>query len=170
VGIKRKTAGLILLISLFLLGLLLLTLSDKDTEEDKTVYSSLPLTEEDTSDGNEYVLALEKQLKELISAIDGVSDVKIMITVENGGEYVYARETDQKSSSSSSSNEKSDGYVIIKDEYGNEAPILLKKRTPLPLGAAVVCKGGDNGAVKGKIIQLVSCVLGLPTNRIFVSE
>ena len=39
---------------------------------------------------------------------------------------------------------------------------------PRVRGVAVLCKGGDDPAVRAEIVQLVSAVLGIGTHRIYV--
>ena len=60
-------------------------------------------------------------------------------------------------------------HVIL--ESGTEyAPLLEQAYEPEVRGVAVVCEGGDDILVIGRITELVSVVLGIPTNRICVTK
>ncbi|MBE6574556.1 MAG: hypothetical protein E7652_09240 [Ruminococcaceae bacterium] len=107
-----------------------------------------------------YEIYIEKELTGIISEIEGVSGVKVMVNMNNGTEYVYASDREVGESS-----EKKKYFTDADKE-----PILLTKIEPKVRGVAVVCKGGDNINIQNKVISLVSSVLNLPTNRIFVSS
>lgn len=120
----------------------------------------LPKTVNVSSDQNEvsyYTEYLEKRLEKLISEMNGIERVSVFLTLENNGENVYAQ------------NSNNSEYVIIggKDE---EEGLVLKEIKPSVRGVAVVCNGGDSVAVKEKITLLLSSSLGIPTNKISVTE
>ena len=106
----------------------------------------------------EYTRELELRLEEIISAIAGVSEVKVLLTAEGAGEFIFAqRITDSENI-----------IVFAKDRDRNEIPVIITESLPRIKGAAVVCKGGGSAAIKQDIISLVSATLGIPTNKIFV--
>lgn len=105
-----------------------------------------------------YESELEEKLCTLISKLDGVSDVKVMVTMECGTEYVYAQDMENNADS-----ERSQYYSA-----GDEEALLLKEIYPVVRGVAVVCDSVSPAATKATVIELVSSVLGLSANRIFV--
>ena len=92
--------------------------------------------------GADFVKRQEAKISEMLSRIDGVSDPFVMITLADSGERVYDRE-------------------------GRE-PILIREIEPRIKGVAVICRGIANPEMQLKIINLVSTVLNLPTNRVYV--
>lgn len=114
-----------------------------------------------------YVNSLNDQLTDLLTDMDGVGDCKVMITLRNTSESVYAKNSDSSSSDNSKSN--SDEYVIYDSENG-DSPILLKENFPDIEGVAIVCSGGDNIAVKEKVIKCVSALFNISSNRISVTK
>lgn len=145
-----------------LVGILLIFFSD--------TFSGNKSTQDDTAkDYNyaEYTKNLEIELEELISSIDGVGACKVMITLENTAESVYATDTETKNDEKSV-NEK-DEYVIYDSDKG-EAPVLIKEYFPRVQGVTVVCGGGDSIAVKEKIIESVTSLFNIPANRVSVSK
>lgn len=115
----------------------------------------------------EYTEELENKLVQLVSSIDGVGECQVMVTLENTTESVYATDVEIKNDDSSV-NQK-DKYVIYDSENG-ETPVLIKEYLPKVQGVTVVCTGGDNTAVKEKIIESVTSLFNIPTNRVSVSK
>lgn len=134
------------------IGILLLTIGAVNTgesETDKTEYTIRYYTEE-----------LEERIRELCTSINGVSEATVLLTLENGTEYVYAQ------------NQESDGrawdYVIVSSNEGEEA-VLVTEIFPQVRGVAVVCTGGNTALVQQTIVKLLSASLGVPSNRIHVA-
>lgn len=59
---------------------------------------------------------------------------------------------------------------MIYDSENGETPVLIKEYLPKVQGVTVVCTGGDNTAVKEKIIESVTSLFNIPTNRVSVSK
>lgn len=155
---KSKTK---VLVAVGIIGILLILLSEisfapskKDTEVTKTDY-------------NAYVEQLDNKLIDLISSIEGVGRCKVMITLRSTSESIYAKNTENSQGNSSSS--QNSEYVIYDGENG-DSPILLQENFPDIEGVAIVCSGGDNIAVREKVIQCVSALFNISSNRISVSK
>lgn len=118
-------------------------------------------------DYEEYAENLEHKLTDIVNSIEGAGECKVMITLENSAENVYATDVETKTDSNSS-NQK-DKYVFY-DSSNGESPVLIKEYLPKVQGVTVLCNGGDNIAVKEKIIQCVTSLFNIPTNRVSVSK
>lgn len=144
---KNKKAVLILIFCL-IIGIILV-LSDKKTDN----------THDNSSDYTKfienYTSKIENKLAELIEEVEGASLPKIMITLKSGSEFVYA-------SDGKESNEK---HVVVDDNL-----VYVKEYLPQIEGVAIVCKGGNDPAVKSKITELVCSVLGLYSSHVYVTE
>ncbi|HWP80402.1 MAG TPA: hypothetical protein VN446_07125 [Candidatus Acidoferrum sp.] len=127
----------------------------------------------------EYRTQLEGELTELLSSIEGVSEISLMITLESAGENVYATEkntsvnllSDSLSASQKrveNQNDSEDNYIILKSADGSESAILIKQLQPVVKGAAIVCKGADNEVIRQKLIETTAIALDLSTNRVSV--
>ena len=120
------------------------------TPENDASYSSEEL--------ESYTVSLEKRISTLIDKIDGVSDVSALVTVEASKESVYA-----------TSGNNSD-YVIIKDSAGNETALKLSEINTTIRGIALVCDYGGDEGLKKEIIELLSSLFGIGSNRISVMQ
>lgn len=112
---------------------------------------------------------LEQRLKEMISSIDGAGRTTVMVTFEDKGETVYARnssssaETDAQGAKNSEQHE----YVLT---GGGEAGIPLKNVYPSVRGVAVICEGGDLTQVRQAVLDTVSAVLGISRADVSVAK
>lgn len=150
------------IVALGLIGIVLIFASDMLGKSDKKQEVN-----NDKINYEDYTDQLENKLKNLIMAIEGVGECQVMITLENTTESVYATDVEFKNDDNSV-NQK-DEYVFYDSEKG-ETPVLIKEYLPKVQGVTVVCTGGDNIAVKEKIIQAVTSLFNIPTNRVSVSK
>ena len=120
-------------------------------------------------DSDAFVRKQEEKIREILERIDGVSDPFVMITLDTSSEHVYA--VKQNIKESSSRNGESTQKEVSKDIifHGDDRqPILIKEIEPKIKGVAVICRGISDAEIQLKIINLVSTVLNLPTNRVYV--
>lgn len=119
---------------------------------------------------------LEKRLEDILSNINGVGDVRVLITYsetstvnpvynENYDESITEEEDTNggKRTISSSSNKKE--VVSTNNEI-----ITKSVSSPQIQGAVVIAKGAGNTTVKTNIIQAVEAATGLSTYKIQVFE
>jgi len=110
--------------------------SDDSAMEDKgDVNNGLTTTEE-------YEKQLELKLEKAISAINGVGELTIVVTLDSLSETVYS-------------------------DRGSGVRTVI---TPKVRGVAIICEGGDDIVTKQKIVELTSRVLGINTTRISVTK
>ena len=110
----------------------------------------------------EYIRDIENKIRSMTEKITGDTNVSVIVSTENGTEYVYV------SNENIDGNDISKEYITIKNEKGTNELVLLKEVYPTITGVSIACPGGDDSSVKRKIIDLVSTALGLSKNRICV--
>ena len=156
-----------------IVGILLIFIGDMDISAPKAKgsvgYYSL----------QEYTTQLEKETESLLAEIEGVGEVKVMITMESDKENIYVQQ--EKSTTDSKENHKGEAaeysshntfkneVVIIKDA-GGDTHLVEKTVQPTVMGVAVVCQGAGDINVVADITNTVSVVLGVPTHKIFVTK
>lgn len=158
------------------LGLLLIFLSSfipADTAKEKP--QSEPHETESVSD-DDHRKDLERELGEIISAIDGAGNVRVFITMDSTAEDVYAidrTESESKSGSgeqTSSAHAEENEYVIIRSKDGSEQTVLKKQRMPEIRGVLIVCDGGGSSVVKEKITAAAAGALGITQSKVVVTK
>lgn len=146
----RAVKGLGLLLIGLAAGVMLLFLGGRrEAEESKSV-------PEESFSFEAYEKELATRLEEMIARLEGVSDVHVMLTLEQS----YADEL---------AGEGGD-YLTVRESDGGQGTVTLSRTAPKIKGVAVVCKGGNRSLQRKEIIAMLSALLELPTHRIFVSE
>lgn len=111
-----------IIIAIGFMGIALILLSEVVPQE-----SSKSQNTDVQTDYSEYVSSLEEKTADLISSIDGVGKCKVMITLEQSDENIFAKNTDESTNSGSYS--KKSEYVLYEDN-NNDTPVLVKQYFP----------------------------------------
>ena len=153
IGKKYKYVALILLIGIVLLLL--------PTSQDEEI-----TVQEPKNDDSTYVAQLEKQLCTMLEKISGAGKVEVMLTVEYGSRTEYQTDTTKTSDSDRNTEERK--TVILSEGSSYDKAAVSAMRYPQFQGALVICQGADSPAVKLDILNAVSALTGLRTDRITV--
>ena len=116
------------------------------------------------------VSALEDQMAATLSRIRGAGDVTVMLTVQGGSRQVLA--TDEKSvrRSDGGSETQSATVVVSGASAAGSGPVLIQQLYPRFQGALVVCSGGADAGVRLKLMEAVSALTGLGTDKISICQ
>lgn len=148
-----------LLVVLGMVGMILLCVSEwipsGTVEEPNGQTASVPLQAREQN----YASELEQRLQQLIEAVEGAGQCRVMVTLSSGEETVYATDTEQGETTSRSE------HVLL----GEEA-LIERVQTPEIQGVAVLCEGGGNAAVRNTITELVRALTGVGANHITVTK
>ena len=90
----------------------------------------------------EYAAKTEERLLEIVSQINGVGEAQIFLTMDNGGENVYLKNSDTKT-------------VSIE---------------PKVRGVVVVCGGGDDPIVKSRVLEAVTKALSISSDKVCITK
>ena len=112
--------------------------------------------------------ALERRLEEALSQIQGVGEADVILTLKSGPQKILAQ--DSETSISERGTEASVSSVLISRGSGEEDAIVVQQLSPQYQGALVVCSGGDDPAVRLKVVEAVSALTGLGADKISVSK
>ena len=111
---------------------------------------------------------MEKEISDTLSKVEGAGDVSVVLTLRSGSRQVLAQDTETNQRESSIETNKS--TVIISKGSGVQEAVLLQEIYPTFQGALVVCEGGDNPAVQLKIMEAVSALTGLSSDKISICK
>lgn len=114
----------------------------------------------------EYRLALEEQLTQMLGAISGVGKVQVLVTLGGSEEYQYAR-TDERTVSDSQMR-SSTSYVTVGGS--SKEPLLESVSHPAITGVVVACDGGASSSVQEAVYMAVGVACGLTTAQIYVTK
>lgn len=108
----------------------------------------------------------EEELAQILSQIKGVGKVSVMLTEAAGAQTVY--QTDEDSSESDGSRSVKVETVIVTDNSRGQTGLVKTVSPPVYLGAIVVCQGADSASVRLSVVEAVSNVTGISSDRIAV--
>ena len=133
----------------FLLGLILLLYGSFGGERQSETVDALP-----TAEG--YRRELTKEIEALCEKVQGVGRVTVLVSLEGGYEYVYAKDADGD-------------CVSIGSGSGKQA-VVQNILPPKLLGVGIVCDGGEDAACRAALTELLSAALGIGSNKIYITS
>lgn len=135
-------------------------------------------TEKDDGDGS-YTQEVENRLEALLSSMDGVGEVKVMVTLSSSVEQVvekdvpYSMDTTKETDSAGGSRDvvnskQEETTVYVTDQAGNKTPYISKTLKPAIEGVTVVAQGGGNAVVQKNITDVIQALFGVEAHKIKV--
>lgn len=138
------------------LGILLMTLPEGSPHPPQ---QETPATQPDA-------MNREEKLEAILSQISGVGKVQVLLTEASAAETVYQTDEDRSTTSDSASLKLK--TVTVTDSSREEKGLVRTITPPVYLGAIIVCQGGDSPSVRLSIVEAVSNVTGISSDRITV--
>lgn len=159
-----------------LIGIVLIFLSGFFKESPK---SKEKVIEPSTTE--QYAKQLENSLTNIVSNINGAGESKVLVTVENSTETVYAtagkkntEASEDKINGETTKRKESDDsevqYITIKDSDGTEKALAITEIQPTVKGVVVVCSGGDDPIVQKRIVNAITTALNITSKRVCVTK
>lgn len=149
--IKNKKQIPIILIGI-VLGLLLIFIGSTSGREKKANISDVGATSAQKM-MIEYTEYTESRIKEMCGGIEGISNVKVVVTLDCGFEEVYA---------------ENEEYVTLGSGSGERA-LLIKEKSPQLRGVGIVCSASNKSYAQNEITELIASAYDIPRNHIYVS-
>lgn len=109
---------------------------------------------------------MQDALAKLLSKIDGAGRVEVLLSLEYGAESFY--QSDEKTSASGDTESREQTTVLYQPESAQRLPSVRKTRFPVYRGAVIVCEGAGSPSVELAIVQAVSRLTGLGSDKISV--
>ena len=94
--------------------------------------------------------AVQEEMENILRAIDGVGELRLMLTVDSGTKRELAQDTTAERSGSED--------------------MVTNRVYPRYVGALVVCEGGGSAGVRLAVTQAVSALTALPSDKITVLQ
>ena len=115
---------------------------------------------------------VQREMEEILGAMNGVGQVKVMLTVDSDGERQLAQDTQLSYSGNTAAPEdysRRSETVLVDGSEGDEA-VVVRTMYPTYRGALVVCQGGGNAEVRLAVTEAVCALTGLPSARVTVAK
>lgn len=123
------------------------------------------VTEASTQAGGFDLEQFEEKLEQALSQIDGAGRARVVLTLDSGSRQVLAQDQDRDSGGGGSST-----TVTVGRGSGSQDVVPLQTLAPSFRGALVVCPGGNDPRVRLKLVEAVSALTGLGSDRISICE
>lgn len=118
----------------------------------------------------DYTEQTERRLSSILSTIEGAGRVEVMLTVQGSDITYFQTDTDTATSQNADGSSSSTQYktVILSGSGEYDKAAVTKTEYPAFRGALIVSEGADNDAVRLALVNAVSSLLGLGTDKISV--
>ena len=166
--IKKDKWLIILLVGLLLVVIAMPVSGIKsDQTQDEQQVQKAENASEDT-----YTDALETRLEN--AKVEGVGNVKVMITLASSSEKVVEKDQEMTSEvqegESGGKNTSSSETAVYANGNGEETPYVKQELSPRIEGVLVIADGGDNAIVIENITEAVQALFGVDTHKIKVMK
>ena len=127
----------------------------------------------------QYEAKLEERLTNIVSNISGAGKTKVLVTLENGVENIYAsdykKNSDKTEEYNSGITEKTqettdseENIVMVEGNDGRKQALITTQIEPQIKGVVIVCDGGESASVKQRIIEAVTTALDISSEKVCV--
>jgi len=116
---------------------------------------------------DEQIFALdefERQVAGILSDIEGAGKVQVVFTLKSGSRRVLAQDVQQDGEEMTSTT------VLVGKLSSQQESVVVQTIGPIFQGALLVCPGGDDPGVRLALIQAVSALTGLGSDRISICK
>lgn len=183
-----KEIGLPKIITLIAVGIFLLVLSvpglfemNTGTKESSSDTISVTNTQRSTDTTSIYVENMEQKLENVLKKVEGIGDVKVMLTVKSSKEQVALKDGTNSQTSNSetdsqggsrveSDTSKSEETVMSQSGSGETSPYVVKELCPEVEGVLVIARGGDDAKIISEINSAVQVLFDVPAHKIKVMK
>ena len=170
---KRAAPGVLALLSKYkyvmivlLAGIVCLAWPSKDRAEPGIeTPAAVPASE------RQEILQLQQEMEDILSKMQGVGELRLMLTLDQGSSKALAQDASLNYSGAPAAPEdysRSASTVVVSKSGSGESVVVLHETYPQFRGALVVCQGGGDPAVRLAVIEAVSALTGLGSDKISV--
>ena len=107
--------------------------------------------------------AFEEKMERALSQVEGAGAVRVVLTLDSGGRQILAQDQERDREGGGSST-----TVTVGRGSGQQEVVPLQTLAPEFRGALVVCPGGGDPRVQLRLLEAVSALAGLGTDRISI--
>lgn len=173
---KKRQLLILLLVGILLMVIVLPVPDGGEGSEEENNQTDVKIT-----DAGDYEAYLEEKTARTLQYVEGVGEVKVMITLKSSAQKII--EKDQQSSSQTTEEEDSQGgtrtsndissdrtSIYEQNSDGSQSPYVSKELLPEIEGVVVIADGGDNAVVVQNITEAVQALFGVEAHKIKIMK
>ncbi|KNF07397.1 stage III sporulation protein AG [Gottschalkia purinilytica] len=165
------------------IGILLIIVSDtfltkENKKESKSISNEIGKNNTNIKENDliqDYASSLENKLETILQEMNGVENVKVMITLEDTAERVPIFNTTKKNEKTNENDGQGGAREVFREDVSQEVVttegdslMVIKEVKPKVKGVIVVANGAENIVVKEKLYSAVKTVLGISGSKVEV--
>ena len=154
------------LLILVLFGLLLAVIAVPVEKKEQAVGQEREeaLQESGTDQGKNYEEQMEIKLQGLLRTVEGVGEVKVMLTFEGSGEKKVEKDV-------SLSGEDESQETVYEEHGGSErTPYVTSEKNPRVEGVLIIAEGGGNSRIRQEILEAAQALFGIDAHKIKIMK
>lgn len=127
---------------------------------------------------SDYAAYLEDSLEQLLSTVDGVGQVRVMVTLEDSGEKIIEKdlntsrqgttEVDSAGGSRNTTDISEQESTVFISEGSSDEPFIRQVKYPKVSGVVVSAEGGGNAQTVQKITKAIQALFGIEAHKIII--
>ena len=182
--LKKENMIVIILIGVLLL-VIAIPVNPKKTKTEKINQQPEEITQNFTDISVEenadqtYLENLESRVEDILSSMEGVGNVKVMITLKSSQETIVEKDMPTSRSNISETDgsggtrntnemDSQETTVYTTNQNGDKIPYVIKTKEPEIEGVTVVAQGGDNAVVQKNISEVIQALFHIELHKIKV--
>ena len=171
----ENTKARINLFTAFLIGVLLLLMSHIFMASPEQQEEITQVKEQMEQKNDSIERELEKRLETVFSNMEGVGQVKVMVTVKNTKASILAKEERKEYSLSEEGENKKtqtqkeeNTVVMSEDNRGIRTPYIVQETMPEIEGIVIVAQGGDDARIVQMLSEASQALFNVPAHKVAV--
>lgn len=123
-----------------------------------------------------YEEELASRLEEALGHMEGVGRVRVMITLNDGGEKYVLQDDDYTRSESEESFSSGQGRYTLEEQRQTETvrdaadqPYVLKEELPRIQGVLILAEGAGSSVVQRELLKAVQALLGVSAQKVHIA-
>lgn len=155
---------------ILLLGVGLMLWPGRSEKTEKTVQPVELQKAEPQDTETAFRARMETELAKILSEVEGAGQVRVMLTLRNGGSTQYQTNEESQTVNDGekiSASRRTETVLMSRGSSYNE-PAVVRQIYPAFQGALIVCQGGDDPAVRYQLASAVAALLGIGTDQVTV--
>lgn len=182
--LKKENMIVIILIGVLLLVIAIPVNPKKTKTEDikqqpEDINQSFTDSSVEENTDQSYVENLESRVEDILSSMEGVGNVKVMITLQSSQETIVEKDMPTSRSNISETDgsggnrntnemDSQETTVYTTNQNGDKIPYVIKTKEPEIEGVTVVAQGGDNAVVQKNISEVIQALFHIELHKIKV--
>lgn len=164
------------LFTAFLVGVLLLLMNQFFFNKPEAEIDVIPQIEEQMEQKESSIeKEIEKRLESVFSNMNGVGQVKVMVTMKNTKASVLAKEerkeyeiTEDGEKKRAQTQKEENTVVMSEDNRGTRTPVVVQETMPEIEGIVIVAEGGDDAVVVQMLSEASQALFNVPAHKVAV--